>query len=264
MKIITLFFALSSMTALADNFCMRTNLHIKDLLNKQSSRLNFANSGGLFNGGVCWWHSRMQRASVYLAKYRPELAKPNANQLASILRSLSEMSRVVEIPGYSNFRDFSRENQKAIQRTLEAWQRVDGFINQQWIRGISGSSTLPADQLERKMHNIFQGYQQSPTPIWLMAQMKGIVAHSFLLVEMNEVQNGFKLKVIDSNRPTLTREINYQVGSRSLNVFGDSTQFIPYTGFQNDFQKIKRAIDRYCKASSVKLMSIPMGDFELN
>ena len=49
------------------------------LINYSSETTNlmsFKNQGGLFNGGVCWWHSRFQRNIFYLSIFRPDLNKP--------------------------------------------------------------------------------------------------------------------------------------------------------------------------------------------
>ena len=80
----------------------------------------------------------MQRSSAYLVSYRPELPPPTRPELLKILLSLRNMDSVVVIPGYEDYLTFSHDYKKEIQEVLDGWQKLDGFFNFQWIRGISG------------------------------------------------------------------------------------------------------------------------------
>jgi hypothetical protein len=237
----------------ANNFCDRTNTEIKELLLNENSRLSFKNNGGLFNGGVCWWHSRLQRSSIYLVQFAPERSIPTEDEVWDILKSLRSMNKVVMIPGFKDFSSFSLAYKPQIQQLLNQWQARDGFINQQWVRGISGRSSLQPAQLKKQMDYIFNFFQESPLPVWLMAQVKGVTAHAFLLLEMFPLQNGYHLRVIDSNKPLITRDIFYQHGDTNLTLDDRKYTFIPYTGFQKDFKQIGLAIKSHCPNYKLEL-----------
>lgn len=244
--LISFLIVIISSIAHAEDFCHRTNDDIRTYLLDASSRISFKNNGGLFNGGVCWWHSRLQRSSAYLVKFEPNQKLPSESEVWTILKALRSMNRVVTIPGYKDFATFSEANKNQIQKLLNDWQATDGFLNQQWIRGISGQSILSAEQLKNQMDYIFNFYKESPLPVWLMAQIKGVTAHAFLLVEMIPSGDGYELKLIDSNKPLLTRTVYYSLGNRNLTLDDKKYTFIPYTGFQKDFKLIAQALQRHC------------------
>lgn len=274
MKLVVLFTFLSLMASnsFAQEFCDRSRSTIADLLIQPEHRIDFKNRGGLFGGGVCWWHARLQRSSLYLARYNPSAPKPNAAQVRQIILALKNMNRVVTIPGYENFNTFTQENQKSVQTILEGWQREDGILNFEWMRGISGRYQLPARELEVKMKKLYHFFEQSPLPVWIMAQMKGITSHSYLIRHMVSLPSGFEMEVIDSNKPKEIRIVRYQFGDVDLHAEGSKAKFIPYTGFQEDFTRIARSLANYCKDKTINMMesdlmgsgTIPMGEIEPN
>jgi hypothetical protein len=226
------------------DFCERSDADLFERFSDPSMRMGFQNQGGLLNGGTCWWHSRLQRAAIYLARFRPELPKPDRVQAERIVRALVHFRSVVEIPGFSGFAEFSREHERLVQRELDLWQIRDGFVNQQWIRGLSGRPELPARRLERRMEKIHRAFKASKPGLWLMAQMKGITSHALLLLGMESTGTGYRLRFIDSNFPDETRELEYRRGERALDL-GYAT-FVPYAGYRNDFRRIAAAIDSHC------------------
>lgn len=253
-----LFFLLTS-TVLAQDLCTRNQSQIKQHLLQVDSRISFENQGGLINGGVCWWHSRLQRASGYLVKFEPERSPPSGPELDHILYSLRTMKQTISIPGYTDFFSFTKDYQKPIQAMLEEWQRRDGFLNFEWIRGISGKHTLPAGEMRERMDKVYNFYKSSPAPVWIMAQIKGITSHSFLLISMETHQTGYELEVIDSNHPLETIKISYHSGDTSLK--NDKYTFVPYVGFQNDYRLIFKALAQRC-GDSLTEPEVPEGEIE--
>ena len=231
-----------------------------------NSRISFKNTGGLFNGGVCWWHSRLQRSSLYLAKYAPEKPQPTKAELTRIITSLRMMDRVVTIPGYKDFESFSRDYKNEIQQMLNDWQKSDGFFNFQWLRGISGHSSLPANEMIKRMDTVYKQFNSSPVPVWIMAQIKGITSHSLLISAMKKTSNGYELDVIDSNHPLKNIRIEFYEGDTSLRASGENYSFVPYVGFQNDFKKISLALKKSCGSNFLNLNfeNIPSGEVELD
>lgn len=254
------FLLLLAPVAFAQDLCSRD---VRLFLDAPETRIAFANDGGLANGGVCWWHSRLQRASAYLVRFEPETKAPTAKEVERILLRLRTMKEVVTIPGFPNFESFTRAHQKAVQSVLDGWQRIDGFLNQQWIRSISGRSKLPAEQMQARMKEIFKTYKASPVPVWVMAQVKGITSHAFLLLEMQEEGRGFHLKAIDSNKPGVTRDIVYNEGDEAIRFTGADYSFVPYVGFQGDFVKMASALKKHCPQLRTDMLNAPRGDIEV-
>jgi hypothetical protein len=252
-------------SAFAQNICVRTQSDLRKILSIPENRIAFENDGGLIGGGVCWWHSRLQRSSLYLAKYDPKKSQPTPVELKKILLSLRAMDRVVVIPGFSNFKAFSETYQKEIQSLLNEWQKIDGFLNSEWVRGISGRSSLPASEMKQQMLNVYTHYKQSPTPLWIMAQIKGLTSHSLLINQMMQTPNGFDLQVIDSNHPLETIEIFYRFGDQFLKASGEDYSFVPYVGFQKDFSKIQLALNKECRSlmGTLNLSELREGDIEV-
>lgn len=216
-------------------------------------------------GGVCWWHSRLQRSSAYLVEFDDKKEKPNAAELKRILLALRHMDQVVTIPGFTDFHSFSSFYKKEIQGMLNDWQKFDGFFNFQWIRGISGQSSLRPQLLKARMDLVFHSFKNSPSPLWLMAQMKGVTSHSLLMTDMRESSQGYVLTVIDSNYPLETLELYYQEGDTSIRHSEEEYTFVPYVGFQYDYKKIFSAIDRKCENKNNLSLSGPiaLGEVEL-
>lgn len=228
-------------------FCERKNSDIHRELANPAHRLSFRNQGGLINGGVCWWHSRLQRSSLYLARFNPRRPKPNGAQIRGILSALKKMNQVVEIGGYENFFDFTKGEEPSVQALLEAWQKEDGILYFQWIRGLSGQYQLPPRALENKMEELANLVESSPTPVWVMAQMKGITSHSFLIRSIERLPQGFRFELIDSNAPAKLRYSKFQRGDRSLRLEDGGKEFVLYSGFQSDFNKIRSALGHFCR-----------------
>ena len=248
----------------AQTLCQRVTDGVVPYLEKSESRISFKNRGGLFKGGVCWWHSRLQRSSAYLADFKPDLPKPTQEQVKLIIRQLKAMSKIVIIPGFADFYSFTKAYESEVQNVLEIWQREDGFFNQQWVRGISGKYELPAPEMKIRMDTLHEQFLKSPHPIWIMAQIKGVESHSFLVLAMNPIENGYDLEVIDSNVPGQRKLFTYQVGQKFLKHPKDKYSFVPYLGFQKDYQLIEASIEKQCgNVFGLESSEIPMGEIEL-
>ena len=249
----------------AQNVCERIQQGVIPYLETQESRIQFKNRGGLFNGGVCWWHSRLQRASSYLVEFKPGMNPPSKNEVSKILKSLRAMNTSVIIPGYADFLSFTEANKAEVQNMLEGWQKEDGFINQEWVRGISGKYELPATEMKTRMDNLYNMFQKSPHPMWVMAQIKGITSHAFLVLEMVPQGAGYEIRLIDSNEPLITKTYNYVSGDRFLKHPKDKYSFVPYSGFQKDYDLILAAVVRRCgDILDFDKSEIPRGEIEVS
>lgn len=243
---LALIIALFSTQSLAQTLCERTRADLLIQFEDPANRMGFRNDGGLLDGGVCWWHSRLQRSSLYLARFEPTLPRPTQKAARKIIEHLIHFDSVVTIPGYSNFSEFSKDYQEPIQNELNEWQIRDGFIHHQWVRGLYGRPSLPPAVLRERMDRIFVKFKKSKPGLWVMAQFPGITSHALLFIGMTRTSTGFTIRAIDSNRPSMTREITYQYGDRSLKLGNEG--FTPFVGFQSDQEEIDETLNRYCSA----------------
>lgn len=226
------------------------------------SRFSFKNRGGIRSGGVCWWHSRFQRAAWSLAEFRPELPKPTTREAVALIHSIAHLSKVVIVPGYADFISFSADYHVEIQRELEQWQLRDGFINQSWFRGITGQNDLSKnpEKLKRIMDRLFrysgEAKREKFVP-WVMLQLAGIESHAALLTGMQKTSDGYILRIVESNRPDENQEWYYRNGDGYL---GDSEErMIPYYGFHRDVRKMDRALSKYCRTTATTPAFVPEG-----
>jgi len=247
-------FLLAGLMGLASICAQDTQTFHQKLFDVQN-RLALQNAGGLANGGVCWWHSRFQRAAWALAVFDPTQPKPDANQARAIIRSLIQRNTVVVIPGYDDLQLFTGDYRHLIQTELEQWQIRDGFLNQAWIRGISGRSSLSARALKSQMDKIYSRFTDATADqdvLWLLLQIKGIVSHASLLVGMTPTANGgYHLEMVDSNVPQGIVTYEYQNGDTSLTPdsplgYENSFSMVPYLGYDQDLTRIHRALRNYC------------------
>jgi len=243
--LLTLFLGLS---ARASEFCSRSDQDLLSKFEAPENRIAFQNDGGLGNGGVCWWHSRLQRSAIYLTQYAPSKPRPTETEARELVRKLVFFTQVVEIPGYANFSDFSKDFQPVLQKELNNWQLRDGFLYQQWIRGMYGRASMPAATLAKHMDRLYNKFLHSKPGLWVMAQLPGIPSHALLFIGMSKSDTGYHMRLIDSNYPVITRELDYHFGDRTIQL-GDNEIFTPYPGFQSDLTKIEAALQSYCRTN---------------
>ncbi len=234
-------------------------------LTKESNRLGFLNSGGLANGGVCWWHSRFLRNATYLVYFAPEKSIPEdtyvwktvpnpggkgsrsdrvpaPGSIKDILRRIKSGQGVVEVPGFANLDEFSRHFQDEIQDLLNQWQIEDGFIYQQWVRGLSGSSVVAPEQLEKIMNELHARLTDGEI-VYQKLQIEGITAHAWLVIDSQKTSSGYRITVVDSNyhRP---QTYAYTKGDTSLyhDWYGAFTPYIEQTGEEARLLRIRNKI----------------------
>lgn len=230
-----------------DEFCndRKDQFYIQNLLNDNSdSRMSFRNQGGIFNGGVCWWHSRFQRNAAYLTAYNPNNTRPDEEQTKAIIKAIRKAKSPIQINGYRNFKEFSRTNAKLILRELEKWQKSDGFLKQQWILGLKGKTEVSAEKLEKMMHELYDDVSSGDIAYQVL-QIKGVTAHAWLVTEVTKTSNGYTFKVLDSNYPTELKTYNYKFGQTSFyhSYYG---KFVAYTYKDREEERIQKRVEKFC------------------
>ncbi|EQC47533.1 hypothetical protein [Bacteriovorax sp. Seq25_V] len=238
--VISLLASVSSFASISErNFCSQANMQLK--LSKAKNRLSFTNRGGLFNAGVCWWHSRFTRNANYLAVFNP--SKPALEDPTALIKKIRKGKEVVEIPGFSSLEQFSRYYEEEIQKVLESWQLIDGAVNQQWIVGLWGKSEVSPENMEKRMNKLYARVSQGEV-VYQKLQIDGIDAHAWLVIDMAKTANGYKLLVVDSNYRS-TDVYTFEKGDRSFEhpYYG---KFVPYTGRMAEERRLKKTRAEFC------------------
>ena len=254
--------------------------YFQSLASNPENNFSFDNESGWLRTGLCWWHSRFQRASYYLTVYRPDLPKPTTWQAIHILDRIQNIAGVVEIPGYKNFREFTQDWPKLLVNHL-SMQEVDAIWRRwTWLRhGILKSGpTTTAREMSRKMDELYDYVVVQKKIAYTMLQIKGLMAHAWLVVGMAKTENGYDLRVVDSNFADEVLAVEYKRGDTSFKTFyskdspnppspgwtGASPAPLPKIGYQfygdfvphllerGDFYYYERARARYCAGHQSK------------
>ncbi len=251
--LITILFILSFSQAFAgegiEQFCADRSQpkFVKDLTLDATNLMSFKNAGGLRNGGVCWWHSRFQRAALYLAHYNPSAQVPDVASAKRIIRTIRNATDVIEIPGFKNFLEFSNHFADEIQNELDAWQRFEG-LRFTWIRGLRGSTRVSAEWMQELMDNLYEETEVKGNISYQKLQMKGITAHAWLVVNMKKFENGYDLEVVDSNFQNMTKIYQYRHGDTYL-LYREKSPFTPYLEHTFEMERISSALKEACSPS---------------
>ena len=254
---LSLFTLTSGLTFANDQICGEVNLQEK--IKSYDNSMAFSNYGGLANGGVCWWHSRWHRNATYLAYFSPDKPKPEFDfkserkehdaeglSIKEIIKKIKGGDRVVEIPGYRNLREFTAENSRLIQQTLEGWQKEDGFLNQKWVFGLFREKSIKPQKLQRQMEKLYN-YIQEGDIVYQMLQLEGITAHAWLVAGMEQTANGYELHVIDSNFPAQVQRATYTIGDSYVRGTWQYGNFAPHTGNKGEERGLKKARRKFCE-----------------
>ncbi len=200
--------------------------------------------------GVCWWHSKMQRAALYLAMFRPDLPAPDKDQAIELIEKLKEEKEVVEIPGYNNLREFSSAWAAEFQIVITKWQEEETWAGQ-WTKAIDAnfSDKLNPEQLKKRMDDLYFRMKAGEIVFQRLPFYDSIVVHAWIVFDMEPTEQGYRLKVIDSNQSfddSGHYEVDYFYGDRYIGHNG--SKVVP-TFEQNEYEteKFKAARRRYCR-----------------
>lgn len=209
----------------------------------------FANHGGIQNGGTCWWHSRMQRAAIYLTYYNPSGQKPNKQDANGIIWNLMLANKVVEVPGFTCFRDFSLYYEEEIQKCLNTSQILEGIFLFAGIDGLACLEEVPAENLRKKMDSIFDEVNNNGLT-YVKLQTPGIGAHAWIITEMGKFNpdenNGllYRYKFIDSNYPSNSYPWFHLITDTKIKfILGDMG--VPYLQRKLELKNMKNNIQRF-------------------
>lgn len=232
---------------------------IRDPMN----RLAFQNRGGMWEWkegeyivkGVCWWHSRFQRAATYLAIFNPAGEKPTDRRAVQIVDDLAHFRKRVVISGYKNLHDFSKDHEKIIQSELESWLKRDAAAAaMRTLNPLRESFKTSRSDLRQWMSKLDFLVREHKIIPFILHQEKGLTAHASLLVGMElgfemihgkKQWTGFVLEMIDSNTLQIDK-VRYRFGDTTLKGYG--AEFSPSVDYDSDLFKIWKIMDRECES----------------
>ena len=231
-----------------EDFCARANDpdYFKKLISDTSNLVGFVNpAAGFFNGGLCWWHSQLQRSSLFLTVYRPDLPKPtDPEEIKHIFEAIMKQEAVVEIPGYSTFSDFTSDWQDLLTKLLSAWQVSQGVLGFGWLEGLGGTSES-ASALQKTMDDLYVKVETQKQIVFQVLKFPGLEAHSWLVVHMSKTDDGYHLQVLDSNFIGL-QDWDYSQGMTNFTYVDGTSNFVPRTFRQGDLKDYPKLIKDYC------------------
>ncbi len=207
------------------------------------------NKGGLFNNGVCWWHSRFQRNTLYLTIFRPDLDKPTHFEALKIIKDIRAGKSIVTIPGFSQNVFFSSTYSKEIQDELNAWQLYDGIFLGKWVDGLRGRTKVKASVLKRMMEELYQYVEVDKKIAYQKLQIKGWDSHAWLVISMTPTNEGYEIGHLDSNRPYSFQNYSYKFGDTSL-IHSKFGKFVPYLEYTREESRISNVGKTYCGLES--------------
>jgi hypothetical protein len=91
-----------------------------------------------------------------------------------------------------------------------------------FIEGLSGKTEVSAEQLKQMMDALFVSVTKKNQVTYQRLQNPGIGSHSWLVIDMQAVENGYVLTVVDSNKSRPVKHF-YQFGDTKI------LDFVPYT-----------------------------------
>ena len=227
---------------------------LNEYLAHSSNRMSFTNSGGILKLGTCWWHTSLVWSAGALAYYSPDLLPPDRKQVENILEALWSRNQVVEIPGYYDWKSFSKDWQLVIQSKLDEWQRREVWQGS-WVRSLEGNNEVRPEVLQQQIEGFYQRIHLHAQPQYAMLQMKGVFAHSWLILDVQKKDaQTYDLYVMDSNTLSVDKW-TYQVGmthfTYDISHLGNTKvrSFVPYaTGFEKGYAaQIENTLRRECR-----------------
>lgn len=211
----------------------KNNFVQNKLLKDKNSHLAFINKPVISGRSICWWHSRFTRAAAYLAVFRPDLQQmPTTIEAKKIIAKIIKMDSIVEIPYFKNLSEFSAAYSYLIQKELAHWAVLD-VITFKHLEGIRGRSSIDSNTLKQMMDKLYYDVSIQGRTVFQLLKLPGLEIHSWLVVKMEPIHDGYKIYVIDSNFIE-TQQWIYHQGQHSFyyEFNGPAPQrgsFVPYT-----------------------------------
>jgi hypothetical protein len=177
------------------------------------------NDDGPLGTGLCWWHTKMQRAALYLAVFDgPDQPLPTREEALQIFAKLRDLKEVVSIPGFKNWFDFTQAFHDEFYQILGQWEIQDSMQLQFW-KGVRALKTTDAATLK----NISLEINEYKRLTFVLLKMPYFEAHSWLAQSFELEGTDFKIGFIDSNSPSHVNQYESK---------GNNYMFQTHNGFE--------------------------------
>ena len=94
------------------------------------------------------------------------------------------------------------------------------------------------------MHKLYEKLKTGKV-VFQKLQMPGIVAHAWLVVDMQNTDDGYLLDIIDSNHGSI-KTYRYEKGMTNFYYFGFGN-FVPYTEQKGEEKRLRKIASKFCK-----------------
>lgn len=205
--------------------------------------LSFRNQSGRFGTGQCWWHSELTRKFTYLAYYSPEKARPSQERVKEILDNIMVREQVTEIPGYSNLGQFSSQFEKLFVDYLDS-ALIDSTLSFGFLRGALGAATDDYKTQEVLIKRTKDMVEQGDV-VYHNLQFPGLVNHAWLVLDVEELLDGYVMEVIDSNEEFGSLKVLFQKDKGFSKYMGRSVS--PYIMKKDELANMKKEISNFCQ-----------------
>lgn len=212
------------------------------------------NPAGDWDIGLCWWHSRMQRAAAYLVEFVPTARKANQAEAKVIFKKLSQFQPVM-LPGYESFAMFSLDFHDELVAELSRWQKRTTFEEPGIVFGASAKNIFTSQkqlyqESSHRLDGLLNDMETQPRPIFILLPSSAGI-HSFLVTGFQASRDGtVRLQYLDSNYPGIPH--SWRI--RSAGVMNlkhpllemEDSFYSFHTQFEKDFDAIEAGLRTKC------------------
>jgi hypothetical protein len=211
------------------------------------------NSSGRWKTGLCWWHSRFHRASIYLMDFAPNQPKPSSQAAIALMTKIAFLNPAT-IPGYDSLWAFTHDFPDELGDVLSDWEVRTTLLTPQKSIGAELLKVFTSKTAKEKLFTksaiaIVGDLKTAPRPIFLMEEDYGAV-HAVLAlgtrVDTSDGKNDVILRYVDSNYAGTSKEDNLLENGAYVPNIGD---FGLIPGFDADFDRIQTNLQTRCGAN---------------
>ena len=152
------------------------------------------NEPGPLNTGMCWWHSKLQRAAIYLAVFdRPQDPRPTSEEAKQIFKDLSQLKTVVSIPGFTDWFHFTTAFRSEFYEVLGDWE-IHETLRLEFVKGLRALKPMDSYQWQQ----INREVNEYKRVTFLFLKMPDVRTHSWLVNSVTGSIENFQMSFIDS------------------------------------------------------------------
>ncbi|MFY7994165.1 MAG: hypothetical protein ACOVP4_12790 [Bacteriovoracaceae bacterium] len=158
-------------------------------------------SAGIFGIGYCWWHSRFTLNSSLVSSFNdPQGIEVKTDEDAKKVVKSIRRGKIVRVKNYKNLSEFGAKYEQLIKRELNKWQLSD-TLKGYWINGLKGKPVMKSEKLDKHISEIYEVFQKDKKPIYQILQVKGLMAHSWVVINIERKDDVYTFTAIDSLYP---------------------------------------------------------------